>query len=113
MQGGHVETKGGLGHQNLDAQVLSPSILAPFIVHYGSQGVIKIDKGSLDDGVNLVVGDSVDDRLLFWNGHHHYHEVYFNEITSLRIPAERQTDVAFLTLEGSLIVGTMNEHLWP
>lgn len=53
-------------------------------------------RDGFSNGVNLVVGDGVDDRLLFWNGHHHYHEVYFNEITGLRVPEESITDTAFL-----------------
>lgn len=48
------------------------------------------------DGLSLVAGDSVDDRLWFWNGHHRYREISFNEITSLRISANMLTDKPFL-----------------
>jgi len=48
------------------------------------------------EGMNIVVGDSVSDRLLFWNGHHRYPNGGFSEITSLRIPKSHLEDFDFL-----------------
>jgi hypothetical protein len=43
--------------------------------------------------ITIVVGDSVDDRLLFWNQHHHRREdAGIGTISALRIPTSRLTD---------------------
>lgn len=49
------------------------------------------------DGMSLIAGDSVSDRLLFWNGHHHYDRPSFSEITSLRLSAAKLDDAEFLS----------------
>jgi hypothetical protein len=47
-------------------------------------------------GTALVVGDSVDDRLLFWNLHHRFARPSFSEITVLRIPPARLDEQGFI-----------------
>jgi hypothetical protein len=56
------------------------------------------------DGLNLVVGDSLDDRLLFWNQHHRQEDVWVSAITGLRLPTSRTADLAFLDLLKKIIV---------
>jgi hypothetical protein len=55
------------------------------------------------DGVSLVVGDSADDWLLFWNGFHRAGLGEFGEVTVLRLPAGRADDRALLTRIGAII----------
>jgi hypothetical protein len=52
---------------------------------------------------SLVVGDSVNDRLLFWNGQHRYGETMSREITSLRVEPAKCEDQEFLTALNRLI----------
>ena len=47
-------------------------------------------------GMNIVVGDSASDRMLFWNGHQRFGRLDFTAISSIRIPASRLGDEAFL-----------------
>jgi hypothetical protein len=56
------------------------------------------DYSDWSGGVSLVVGDSVDDRLLFWNQHHRQEDVWIGSITGLRLPTTRMTDTELLTL---------------
>jgi hypothetical protein len=52
--------------------------------------------GGWPSGLSLIVGDSIDDRLLFWNGHQRYRSPWFGQITTLRISVERGSDPTFL-----------------
>jgi len=47
-------------------------------------------------GLSLVIGDSVEDRLLFWNGHHRYETPWFGLTTTLRISTQQAADPDFL-----------------
>jgi hypothetical protein len=49
-----------------------------------------------EPGTSIVVGDTVADRLLFWNMHHRFSRPAFSEIAVLRIPHERAADDVFL-----------------
>lgn len=48
-----------------------------------------------DMALTLVVGDSIDDRLLFWNGHHRSNRG-LHEINSLHLYKEKTTDTKFM-----------------
>jgi len=52
-------------------------------------------------GLSLIVGDSINDRLMFWNGHHCYRGV--GQITTLRVSTERASDLTFLMRLKSII----------
>ncbi len=47
-------------------------------------------------GTTIVAGDEPDDRLLFWNCHHHYGEPLFGTLTAIRVPSNRLTDAVLL-----------------
>src|SRR5262249_52547723 len=49
------------------------------------------------DGLTLVVGDSLEDRILFWNQHHRQEEVCVSAITCLRLPTSHAADLDFLS----------------
>ena len=44
------------------------------------------------DALSLIVGDTVDDRLLFWNGHHQHHDLWLREVTGLHVSLEKAKD---------------------
>ena len=67
------------------------SQLAEFYTPYLSTG-----EGVGTDGTTLVAGDSVSDRLLFWNMHHRYRRGDLSHITVLRLPTDRLDDDAFI-----------------
>ena len=48
------------------------------------------------DGMTVVAGDTPADRLLYWNAHHRHRRAEFTDTTSLRIPASRLSDEAFV-----------------
>ncbi len=48
--------------------------------------------------LSLIVGDTVDDRLLFWNGHHQHHDLWLTEVTGLRVSLEKVKDEKFVSL---------------
>jgi hypothetical protein len=64
-----------------------------------------LDTGdALDEpGLCIVVGDTPEDRLLFWNMHHRFRRPSFSEITVLCISSERFDDDAFLEQVRALI----------
>jgi hypothetical protein len=47
-------------------------------------------------GLNLVIGDGAEDRLLFWNGRHRYETPWFGLTTTLRISTQQAADPDFL-----------------
>jgi hypothetical protein len=56
------------------------------------------------EGVSLVVGDSIDDRLLFWNQHHWRDEVWQGEIAGLRITPTKFEDESFVSVLKKLLL---------
>lgn len=59
--------------------------------------------GGWPSGLSLIVGDSIDDRLLFWNGHQRYRVTGVGPITTLRISTEKVADLGFLMRLKSII----------
>jgi hypothetical protein len=59
--------------------------------------------GGWPGGLSLVVGDTLDDRLLFWNGHQRYKSPWPGQIITLRLPNDRAADFPFLTRLKSII----------
>jgi hypothetical protein len=59
--------------------------------------------GGGGEGMNIVAGDTPADRLLFWNGHHKFARPSFHCMTSLRLPASKLQDPAFITRVRCLI----------
>src|SRR5436190_19734045 len=41
--------------------------------------------GDSSDGLTLVVGDSLDDRILFWNQHHRQEDVWVKRLPTSRV----------------------------
>jgi hypothetical protein len=70
-------------------------LFAPYIV---------TDYGEWSSGFTLVVGDSVGDRLLFWNQHHRQEDTFIGTITALRLPVARMSDLVFLALIKGIIL---------
>ena len=56
-----------------------------------------------DHSLSLIVGDSVSDRLMFWNGRHRYGEQIYREITSLRVETAKCQSKEFLSALKTLI----------
>jgi hypothetical protein len=56
------------------------------------------------DGLALVVGDNLDDRILFWNQHHRQENPWVSAITALRLPTSRVVDQSFLKLVKDIIL---------
>ena len=80
-------------------QILPLSVASDLFTPY-----LVTDYSAWSSGLTLVVGDSVDDRLLFWNQHQRQEETWLGAITALRLPAARLTDVHFLTLIKKIIL---------
>jgi hypothetical protein len=59
--------------------------------------------GGWPSGLSLIVGDSIDDRLLFWNGHQRYRVTWVGPITTLRISTEKAAELGFLMRLKSII----------
>jgi hypothetical protein len=59
--------------------------------------------GGWPGGLSLVVGDTLDDRLLFWNGHQRYNAPWPGQIITLRISNDRAADLPFLTRLRSIV----------
>jgi len=74
---------------------VASDVLAPYLVTGYSDW---------SDGLTIVVGDSVDDRILFWNQHHRQEEVAINAITGLRLSTSRMDDSAFLKLVKDIVL---------
>jgi hypothetical protein len=55
------------------------------------------------DALSLIVGDTVDDRLLFWNGHHQHHDLWLREVTGLHVSLEKAKDKKFVPLLKGII----------
>jgi hypothetical protein len=63
-----------------------------------------LETGGMDpEGTYLVAGDSAADRMLFWNAHHLFRRRALSDITTLRLPAGRLADDAFLRRLRTLI----------
>jgi hypothetical protein len=68
---------------------VASDLFAPYLV---------TDFSDWRSGVSLVIGDSVDDRLLFWNQHHRHEDMWIGTITALRLPEARMADFELLGL---------------
>ncbi len=58
------------------------------------------------ESLNLVVGDSFEDRLYFWNSRHFVSESKYSDITTLRVPASKLDDEEFI----GLLATYLNKH---
>lgn len=54
-------------------------------------------------GVNIVVGDTIQDRLLYWNGHNRFTRNELSATSSVRISVEQAKDTEFLKLLGEML----------
>ncbi|MGJ8530264.1 hypothetical protein [Maritalea sp.] len=78
--------------------VLPPCQLSELFCHYLEP------KNSLKrGGVNVVVGDDVSDRLVFWNGHNRFPRNELTGTSSIRISVEQSKDIDFLQLIGKVL----------
>jgi hypothetical protein len=46
--------------------------------------------------LSLIVGDTIDDRLLFWNGHQQHHDLWLTEVGGLHVSLEKAKDEKFV-----------------
>lgn len=53
--------------------------------------------------LSLIVGETVDDRLLFWNGHQQHHDLWLREVSGLHVSLEMAKDVNFVRLLKGII----------
>lgn len=78
--------------------ILPPSQLSELFCHYLEP------KNSLKrSGVNVVVGDEIADRLVFWNGHNRFPRNELTGTSSIRISVEQSQDTEFLRLIGRVL----------
>lgn len=78
--------------------VLPPCQLSELFCHYLEP------KNSLKrGGVNVVVGDDISDRLVFWNGHNRFPRNELTGTSSIRISVEQSNDTDFLQLIGKVL----------
>lgn len=73
--------------------VLPPSQLSELFCHY-----LEPKNCLKTTGVNIVVGDKIADRLVFWNGHNRYPRAELTGTSSIRISVEQAEDTEFLQL---------------
>lgn len=78
--------------------VLPPNQLSELFCHY-----LDPENSLKRSGVNVVVGDEIADRLVFWNGHNRYPRNELTGTSSLRISVEQARDTEFLRLMGRVI----------
>ncbi|WP_162931833.1 hypothetical protein [Sulfitobacter sp. D7] len=78
--------------------VLPPSQLSELFCHYLEP------KNSLSrSGVNIVVGDEIADRLVYWNGHNRFPRNELSGISSIRISVEQSKNTELLRLIGRVL----------
>jgi len=82
-----------------DRPVWALSLASDFMAPY-----LALPHSAWSDGATIVVGDSVDDRLLFWNHHHWRDEDWQGAISSLRISAAKFDDPAFIAVLQRLLL---------
>ncbi|EEX15621.1 hypothetical protein CSE45_0231 [Citreicella sp. SE45] len=78
--------------------VLPPCQLSELFCHY-----LEPKNTLKRSGVNVVVGDDIADRLVFWNGHNRFPRCELTSTSSIRIPVEKSKDTEFLQLVGSVL----------
>ena len=64
---------------------------------------LSVDNNHKADGLSVVVGDTPEDRILFWNFRHHSERLRVGEVSDLRIPTSRLDDDDFWACMGSII----------
>lgn len=78
--------------------VLPPCQLSELFCHY-----LEPKNTLTRGGVNLVVGDDVADRLVYWNGHNRFPRNELTGTSSIRISVEQSKDTDFLQLIGKVL----------
>ena len=58
--------------------------------------VLDLRSEMMRDGTHIVVGDSIDDRMIFWNLYHRFPHLSFSEIAVLRLSSSHVSDNDFL-----------------
>lgn len=79
-------------------QTLSLCQLSEMFSHY-----LEPRNSLRNSGVNIVVGDTIADRLAFWNGHNRFPRGEMGSITSLHISTDQANSVELLGLVASMI----------
>lgn len=64
---------------------------------------LSVDNNYKADGLSVVIGDTPEDRVLFWNFRHHSEGLRVGEVSDLRIPTSSLDDDDFWTCIGSII----------
>lgn len=64
---------------------------------------LSVDNNHRADGLSVVVGDTPEDRILFWNFRHHSERLSVGEVSDLRIPTSRLDDDDFWACIGGII----------
>ncbi len=78
--------------------VLPLSQLSEMFCHY-----LEPKNSLKHGGVNVVVGDEIADRLVFWNGHNRFPRAELSAISSIHISVEQSKDTDFLQLIGRVL----------
>jgi hypothetical protein len=64
---------------------------------------LSVDNNHRADGLSVVIGDTPEDRVLFWNFRHYSERLRVGELSDLRIPTSRLDDDNFWTCMGGII----------
>jgi hypothetical protein len=79
-------------------QALSLCQLSEMFSHY-----LEPKNSLKSSGVNIVVGETIADRLAFWNGHNRFPRSEIGSITSLHISTDQANNSEFLGLIASML----------
>lgn len=82
-----------------DRPIWTLSVASDFLAPY-----LALPHGEWSEGVTLVIGDSVDDRLLFWNQHQWRNEDWQGAISCLRISPVKFDDTDFIAVLQRLLL---------
>ncbi|MEH2494482.1 hypothetical protein V1294_000961 [Bradyrhizobium sp. AZCC 1678] len=82
-----------------DRPIWTLSLASDFLTPY-----LALPHGEWSDGVTLVIGDSVDDRLLYWNQHQWRDEDWQSAISCLRISLAKLADPDFIAVLQRLLL---------
>jgi hypothetical protein len=78
--------------------IMPPCQLSEMFSHY-----LEPRNALTPGGVNIVVGDTIQDRLFYWNGHNRFPRNELSTTSSIRISVDQANDTEFLRMVGEVL----------
>lgn len=78
--------------------IMPPCQLSEMFSHY-----LEPRNALTRGGVNIVVGDTIQDRLFYWNGHNRFPRNELSTTSSIRISVDQANDTEFLRMVGEVL----------